>query len=272
MKQNDRRNDRGLALAATVWMVLVLALAAATILSANRSRVQVQRNAADMLISGEAARGAVNIAIHQLSVEAGRRILAIDGRQQKLRIGGVDVVVAIEDERGKLSLPHSPRSQVASLMREIGRHHGRDAFDANHLADRLIAEAKAPSSQAASIPELCDRLDLDRPLCADLERHATLLGFGPGLNPLTASPEAMRAVGVDERTVSEILAARVLGARRPSAGNSETWLRGTEGPAYTIRATAMIDGGLSRSMTAVAVSQGVGFGSEVRRVAILALQ
>ena len=273
MRSRNRTKQRGVALITTIWLALFLALTAATVLTATRTRSAAQNNAADLLIAREAASAGVHIALDDLARSAAERAFRRDGTVRAVLAGGARVEIAIRDERGKLDLRQSPRHHLAALLKDLGgRAGGIDAFDAVNLADRIGALLARDRLGPGNLAGLGGLPGMTPDLLASIARHATVFGFGPRINPETASREALRAVGVDRRTTEEILAWRVHGGPRPSAGSAETWLTTEEGPVYTVTVTARLENGMTGGVTAVVVNEGIGFGAGSARFSIVELQ
>jgi hypothetical protein len=276
MKRRAYNRDRGIALVTTVWIVLFLALTAATIVTTTRTDSSARRNAADLVAARELARAGVHTAIHDLSLAVADRVIPRDGTPVAYRLGDGTVTLQVEDERGKLDLRIARSNHVQALLMTLGKRQGVDAFDASTLARRITSELEVTragdnrSSRIHSLSALANLPGMPRGLIAELERHATVFGFGAEVNPLYASRETLLAIdGVAPGVADQIIAARRDGRPRPAAGSAEQSFTTLEGPVYTIRSTGRLGNGISATVTAVVGNEGIGIASRQARITVL---
>ncbi|HPU15559.1 MAG TPA: type II secretion system protein GspK [Polymorphobacter sp.] len=105
-------------LTAVVAMAL-LALASVTLLDGARGTAAQAGAGIERARMVAAADGAVNFAVTKLSAPRGER-WGIDARPHALAIGGIDVVVTVEDERGRIPVNQITEEQTRAMFEALG--------------------------------------------------------------------------------------------------------------------------------------------------------
>ncbi len=113
------RAEAGYALVAAVVAMAVLALAAATLTTASRGFTAGAAAGIEQARLGAAADAGTMMAIHGLAQPSERR-WPIDGRRRALSFDGIDLSVAVEDERGKIPLNQITDEQVRTMFEALG--------------------------------------------------------------------------------------------------------------------------------------------------------
>jgi general secretion pathway protein K len=129
-----RRGDRGFALILVLWIVALLAVIAASLVSSGRTETRLAHNLVENAKAEALADGAVRRAVLGL--------LAVDPDQAwragrgsyRLTYGEGEVLVTIADEDGKIDLNAAPPELLAGLLGQLGL----DADAAEAMADRII--------------------------------------------------------------------------------------------------------------------------------------
>lgn len=241
-----RRRQRGLALVAVLWLVMLLAIIAASFTKSARTQIDLGRNAVEKAKAEALAEAGVNRAILGLLRPDPAAQWRGDGTVYALTFGGGEVRVAIQDEAGKIDLNTASDELLHGLFTSIGladdeagvlvdavadfrdpddlrRLNG--AEDADYLAAGLPHGAKDAPFEA--IEELQQVLGMTPRLYRRIAPLATVHSWEDGIDPLVAPPEVLSAVpGIVPAQVEAVLDARA-GQRagedaRTMAGTPET--------------------------------------------------
>lgn len=128
--RRDQR-QRGSALIVAVWLVMILALIAHLGLKQSASEYVMARQEVRRAQAMIAADGAVHIVLQRMFDPAQAQYAPIDGSPIEVRVGEFNVVVAVQDERGKVDLNVSDRNLLERLMTLITSDRS--------AADRILA-------------------------------------------------------------------------------------------------------------------------------------
>ncbi len=115
-----RERDRGYALVAAVTAVAAFAYIAFQVLASDRGLTVGVAARAEQARLAAAADAGISLAIHALAQKDRVRRWSIDGRSRSLDFGGVNLVVTVEDERGKAPLDALDDSQARALFEGAG--------------------------------------------------------------------------------------------------------------------------------------------------------
>jgi general secretion pathway protein K len=186
------RRDGGFVLVSVLWIVLFLALAAATFTLAVRTHV---RDASTEAAAAEArvlAEAGVNLALHDLvnarQTRNWKRRFPPDGRAHACGTTAGRIAVAVEDEAGKVDLNAAPEALLSLLMIGVGV----SPDDAKRLA--------------AAIADFRDRDDNSLPGGAEAEDYAKAgRGIGPKNAPFDSTAELAQVLGFDSGLVGRLL-------------------------------------------------------------------
>jgi len=111
-------SQRGIALVAVLWVILLLSLIAASISSTSRTELRIARNMIDAATVEAAADGAVYQAVAGLVAQRGfPGDWRTDGTPRDLRIGDIEVTVSIQDEGGRIDLNTANRELLENAFR-----------------------------------------------------------------------------------------------------------------------------------------------------------
>lgn len=205
-----RHADAGYALLAAIAAVAVFGYIAFAMLAAERGGLAGAIAEGKRAQLSAAADGALVLAATRLSVrEAGVAPWRIDGRPYRATIGAVDVVIRIEDERGKIRLNDLDDDQVRLLFESAGVQ-GRavdeltDAFldwtDGDDAPRPFGAEATAYAQSGyrprngpfLTVGEIALIRGMTPALYARIAPAATVFfGAGGSFSPQTAAPLAI---------------------------------------------------------------------------------
>jgi general secretion pathway protein K len=216
------RREGGYALVAAVTAMAAFAYIAFEVIAASRGAVIGAAGEYDRARMKAAADAGVALAVHGLSIDDRTNRWSIDGRPRGLSIGGLNVSVAVEDEKGKIPLNHMSEEQARILFGAAGVSGERlevltDSFNDWRDADddRRSNGAEGPDYAAAGIRPRNGRLRTVDELVHVRGMDAGLLArIAPSLSVITegdfqsayASPLAiavMTETGMDSPEVIE---------------------------------------------------------------------
>ncbi|MBI3514400.1 MAG: general secretion pathway protein GspK [Proteobacteria bacterium] len=168
----ERPRERGAALIVVLWGVALIAAAIIAIGATSRSESLIGRNALENARARHAAEAGIQLALHRLLAYP-RGTHLFDGTPMSWQDGTATVVLAIQDEEGKIDLNAASFELIAGVLRGAGL--GPDA--ALPTACRIVA-----------------RRGYYDPQCLDGDRAPPAVE--PGL--LVAVEEARRLLGVSD--------------------------------------------------------------------------
>jgi general secretion pathway protein K len=206
--------QRGIALVAVLWALVLLALIAATVLGESRSASRLARNLTDAARAEALADGGVHRALAGLAAPAAEGGWRADGTVYAwLRPMG-EVRIRIEDEGGKVDLNRAG----GPLFRRLFLGAGLDTERAEVLTDAVL--------------DYRDADHLRRPRGAeDGDYRAAGLPFGAKDAPFDAPEELAQILGMDRETYAAVIGAVTVhsGLRRPDPGAAPALVRGALG-------------------------------------------
>ncbi len=126
--------SRGVALIAVLWLSLLLAVIAGSLLTTTRSELRLARNLLDSARADALAEGGIYYAIpHLLDRDVDTR-WPVDGRIQVVELDTGRLEIAPRDAAGRVDLNGAPPELLAGLLRAAGVEHD----DAAILAARIV--------------------------------------------------------------------------------------------------------------------------------------
>lgn len=111
-----RKQRQGLALVAVLWIVALLGCLAMVMLSVAQGSYREVHADLKRVQAEALADGGVFLVISMLCDEKLRKDIRIDGHEWDIRIADQNVIVSVQDERGKLDLNFAPIELIHSLM------------------------------------------------------------------------------------------------------------------------------------------------------------
>jgi len=236
-----RAGQRGFALLAVLWLVMLLALIAASFTKTARTQIDLGRNAVEKAKAQALADAGVNRAILGLLEPDPTARWRADGTPYVLSLGSGEVRIAIQDEAGKIDLNVASDQLLQGLFTSIGlasdeasalvdaiadfrdpddlrRLNG--AEDDDYRAAGLSWEAKDAPIEA--IEELQQVFGMTPELYRRIAPLLTVHSWEDGIDPLVAPAQTLAAVpGITPAQVEAVLAARagygVAAEPRPTA-------------------------------------------------------
>lgn len=141
------RDEGGYALVAAVASIVVFALIALAILTTTRGTIEAGAAEIEQARAGAAADAGVALAIARL-VDARAVTQLIDGRPRPSEFDGARLMIAIEDERGKVPLNLLDGEMAERLLSAIGLSGQRLEIARDSLLDWIDADEDARPSGA----------------------------------------------------------------------------------------------------------------------------
>lgn len=264
-----RRGERGLALVAVLWMLAMLSAVVVGLGVSARSETRLARSHLDSARARHLAEAGIERAILALLDSREAPQLRPDGsRGVELRLAGGTVLASVQDECGKIDL----NTGWGELIRGAVQVAGLSGREADAVTDAIL-DWRDPDDQRR--PRGAERRDYERagkvgprngPFAA-VEELRAVMGVTPelyrrlepivtvnclqaGIDPRVAPLAALRAIpGIRDREVEEVAALRRRSLDRgdPLPGATLTGIQRYTAPspgfAYTILATARLDGG-----------------------------
>lgn len=219
-------SNRGVALIAVLWVVLLLSVIAGSLMMLTRTELGLSRN---LVLSAEAealAEGGIHLAINKLLAPGARARADGSPWQVELEAGRLDISIA--DVTGRVDLNAAPPELIAGLFRAAGA----EPELAETLAGRIADWRDADDTPRPDGAEQSDYAEYEPPvrvgngpflaadeimripgmtagLWARIASAVTVHSRRPGVNPLYASKMALLALpGMDEATADAVIAAR----------------------------------------------------------------
>jgi general secretion pathway protein K len=174
-------STRGIALISVLWIAGLLAVMAASFVSATRTEARLARNQLENAKAQALADAGVQRAALGLLELDPERVWPADGRIRGFALGEGEVQVSIRDEDGKIDLNEGPLELLAGLLMALDL----EPEVAQALAERIV-DFRDPDHDAL-------------PLGAeDAAYHDVGLGDGAADRPFVDEAELVRVLGMSE--------------------------------------------------------------------------
>lgn len=220
--------ERGIALIAVLWVMVLLSLLATSLTRTTRTGSQLARN----LVASAEARALADAGIYRaiagLMERQPERRLAVDGTRYRIAFARGEVLLSLQDEGGKIDLNRAPVEMLVSLFQTVGVEREasvaladavadyRDGDHDRHLSGAEDSEYRraglshgAKDAPFEAIEELRNVLGVSEALYQELRPAITVFGRGRRVNRATAPPLVLRALpGMDQPAMLEQLEAR----------------------------------------------------------------
>ncbi len=227
--------SRGVALIAVLWLGMLLAVIAGSLLTTTRSELRLARNLLDSARADALAEGGIYLAIpHLLDRDATTR-WPVDGTVHVVEMETGRLEVAARDAAGRVDLNTAPPELLAGLFRAAGV----DPDEADILAARIADwrdrddnvspdGAEQADYDAGGFPvrvgnapfatpgEILRIPGIDMALFAEIEGAVTVWSRQRGIDPVAAPRLALLALpGMSESAADSLIAARAEGDPDP---------------------------------------------------------
>ncbi len=224
--------QRGLALVVVLWVLVLLALVAASFSRTTRTEVNLARNLVENAQAEALADAGVHLAILALLDPDPAKRPRADGTPYRIAFGGAEITVSVQDEGGKIDLNRAPDELLRGLFVSLGVEPAeadalvdaiadfRDPDDLRRLngaEDRDYEDAGLPwgakDAPFEAVEELQQVLGVTVPLYQALRPALTVYNAKGGIDPAVAPREVLMALpGMDEDQAEAQVAARAGGA------------------------------------------------------------
>ncbi len=262
-------STRGIALISVLWIAGLLAVMAASFVSASRTEARLARNQLENAKAQALANAGVERAVLGLLELEPERVWQADGRPYSFALGEGEVQVTIRDEDGKIDLNEAPLELLAGLFEALDlapdaaqalAERIADFRDPDHDPEPLGAEdpaylAAGLADGAADRPfvdaaELTRVLGMTEQLYRRIRPHVTVYAGSDGVDPTRATRAVLEALpGITPEVVERLLAAGPLDDPLEAIEDDEVleqidlfWLPSREA-VFTIRADGRTVGG-----------------------------
>jgi len=189
------RGEAGYAILAVVVAMAVLALMALAFIDAGRGvSVGVVAEAEHAHLAA-AADAALAIAARNLAETDRTRRWSIDGRPHSLRFAGTDMLITVEDERGKVPLNQMTDEQVRTLFETIG-------FETIGI-ETIGSSGATPEARTDAFLDWLDEDDERRPEGAEIQDYAQR-GYRPRNGALRSVEEVILLRGMSADVVQRL--------------------------------------------------------------------
>lgn len=238
--RRTHEGERGIALIAVLWAVLLLAAIAGSFLMSMRAELRISRNFTGQASARALADAGVHRALQALLESAPAMRWKADGRVYAFALGEGDVAVALEDEGGKIDLNVGPGELLEGLLRSAGLAPEPAGKIVQAILDRRATRMDKTRRPFHSVEELRSMAGMTPALFERVAPVLTVYSRQPGLDPVTASPVALAAIpGLSAEDVEAIRKAREAAegqvmARVPALARATRFLSRSPGLACTI--------------------------------------
>jgi general secretion pathway protein K len=177
-----RRSQKGIALIAVLWTLVLLSLIATAVSWEARTGARSARNTVENAVARAAADAGIQRAILDLvalTLPQDPQKFRTDGTVYVWRFAGSTVYISIQDEGGKIDLNQAPEALLAALFRSVGVDPGK------------------AESLAAAIADFRDADDLVRPGGAEASEYQDAgLAWSPKNAPFQSVEELHQVLGI----------------------------------------------------------------------------
>ncbi len=133
-RASRRRSERGIALIAVLWGLVLVSVIAGSFAATTRTGIRAAHNAVEMAKARALAEAGISRVVLLLSSAAVPQSLQLDGTPYKFRVGDTEVILRIEDDTGRIDLHRASLGQLPGLFKAVGV----DPSGAAALADAVV--------------------------------------------------------------------------------------------------------------------------------------
>jgi general secretion pathway protein K len=227
MRRQVLGSTRGIALISVVWIAGLLAIMAASFVSASRTEARLARNQMENAKAEALADAGVQRAALALLEVDPERVWKPDGRVYRFALGEGDVQVSIRDEEGKIDINEGSILLLAGLLKAVGLDPEAAQAMAERIGDYRDLDndpepfgAEDPAYRAAGLAEgAADRpfmseaelvrvLGMTQELYKRVRPHVTVHTRSDGFDPTRATRPVLEALpGITPEVVERLLEA-----------------------------------------------------------------
>ncbi len=224
----QRRRQRGIALVAVLWGVVLLAVIAGSFTVTARTDIRLVRNLVENAKAKSLAEAGIHLALLRLLDARDTPGWRADGSPQAVSFDGTRLTLAIQDEGGKIDLNRAPDTLLKGLFRSVGVDEERSTALVDAIADwrdgddfRRLNGAEEADYHAAGlahaprnssfriVEELEQVMGMTPDVYGKVAPALTVHSRRPGIDPETAPREVLDALpGVVAAEIEAFLAGR----------------------------------------------------------------
>jgi general secretion pathway protein K len=230
MERRGPARQSGVALIIVLWLTVLLTAIASSFAFSMRSEALAARNALSLAQARAAADGAVDRMLFELMRPRNvSDVWTPDGQQRAWKDGDVEITASAIDEASRIDINFATDALLKGLFENVGGLDDdtaqrvlealldwRDSDDLKHPNGAEAADYRAAglkyvptNSRFESVGELRRVLGVTPALMAKIVDTLTVYSRQPGLNPATATRDALRALpGITSEQVDTFIAAR----------------------------------------------------------------
>jgi general secretion pathway protein K len=209
----DAISERGVALLTVLWVLALLSVIAAGLVSQTHAELQIARNMKETAQARALAEGGVFLAIPHLLDPSLETKWQPDGQERIVEYGGGTIRIALQDEAGRIDLNAAPDELLAGLFAVLGVGSEETTRLVDAIADwkdsgdlHRLNGAKRDDYRRAGLPwvprngpfEAVEELRLVLGMTPALYARAlplvTIYSQNARVNPATASAEVLQAL------------------------------------------------------------------------------
>ena len=218
---NGNDGERGVALIAVLWILVLLATLVLGFVANARTDLHIVRNNSEAARARAIADSGVTLAILGVFDTTGRNQWQADGRVHALAYGGGTLRIHIEDEDGKLDVNRASIDTIRALFQVLGaedpdviagaisrqRNAAVEAAKRGGNLDAVAPPAFFALEELRALPGIADAL------YRRLDRVVTVYSNNPSVDMQTAPVEVLQSLpGAQQRQIGAVLAQRELAA------------------------------------------------------------
>jgi general secretion pathway protein K len=259
-----RTGERGLALLTVLWVLSLLSVIAAGLISQTHTELQITRNMTETARARALAEAGVFLAIPRMLDPASETQWRPDGRERSIEYGGGEIRIALRDEAGKIDINTAPDELLAGLFDVLGVAPDEAAHLVDAIADwkdeddlRRVNGAEKDDYKRAGLAwvprngpfEAVEELRLVLGMTPELYERmlpfVTIYSQLARISPATAPEEVLRSVpGANADMIARFVAARARSDTvLPVLPGLEQFMSSAAARAVTIRSEGRTPGG-----------------------------
>lgn len=275
-------NQHGMVLVIVLWIITLLAVMAGSFAYSMRVETRLATSTVERAQARALAdAGIVYAMLWQLDPEA-KKQWPPNGDSHEWMFGGGQLRIEVTNASGLVNLNTANTELLKVLLKTAGVDAGDQDNEIKAILDwrgsngqRMPGNTENAASRLKgawfeSIEELGQVPGISRELYAQIAPVVTVYSPHYGVNPELAPAQVLSALGLDERTITDYVQARIRTAADGSSpplslpGNNPSFFSQSRSNAYHITVTAKTESGTAVMLEAVFDTQGGTSGQELR--------
>lgn len=191
MSRHD--GERGIALIVVLWTLLLLAVIAGSLAAQSRREGFLARNAVTLAKIEASADGGVVRGIAALIDQRVDFRWKADSNPHRYMLDGIEVVITITDEAGKVDLNVGSPELLAAVLKVVGATEA-EAVDISVSVVRERGGGQKGRGGFETVADLMHIPGMNRALFGRVEQLVTVFTHAGGVDPSVAPPEVLMAL------------------------------------------------------------------------------